>query len=78
MEFIFKKAECQLQRESASVLGFLLEPVNVALGVTREFVSLGVAEFGSSDVIIGIVELLANFIRGTGKTRSSLYGKNES
>ena len=39
---------------------FLLESVNVALGVTGELVRLGVRQFGSSCVIIGVVELLAN------------------
>ena len=57
---------------------FLLEPFIVALGVTGEFVGLGVTEFGSSDVIIGVDELLANSICGIGETRLSLYGKNES
>ena len=44
--------------------------MNVALVVTREFVILGVTEFGFSGVIIGAVELLANSICGTGETRS--------
>ena len=57
---------------------FLLDPVNVALGVTGEFVRLGVAEFGSSGVIIGVVELLTNSISRIGETRLSLYRKNES
>ena len=62
-EFIFKIAERQLQErqdESVSILVFLLEPVNVALGVMGELVSLG--------VIIGVVGLLANSIRGIGDT----------
>ena len=50
--------------------GVFLEPVNIALVVTREFVILGVTEFGFSGVIIGAVELLANSICGTGETRS--------
>ena len=57
---------------------FLLEPFNVALGVTGEFVRLGLTEFGSSGAIIGVVELLANSICGIDETRLSLYGKNES
>ena len=57
---------------------FLLDPVNVALGVTGEFVRLGVAEFGSSGVIIGVFELLTNSISRIGETRLSLYRKNES
>ena len=52
------------------MLVFLLEPVNVALGVTGELVSLG--------VIIGVVDLLANFIGGIVETGLQLYGKNES
>ena len=47
------------------------------LGVTGEFVRLGVTEFGSFGVIIGVVELLANSICGIGETSLSLYGKNE-
>ena len=39
---------------------------------------LGITEFGSSVVIIGVVEILANSIHGIGETRLSLYGKNES
>ena len=56
---------------------FLLEPVNVTVGVTGEFVRLCVTEFGSSDVIIGVVGLLPNPICRIGETRVSLYGKNE-
>ena len=74
LEFIFKRAERQLQGESVSILVFLLEPVNVASGVTGEFVRLGVTEFASSDVIVGVVELLAC---GIGETRLSLYKKND-
>ena len=54
---------------------FLLEPANVALGVTGTFVRLGVTEFCSSDVIFGVAELLANSICGIGETRLPLYGK---
>ena len=50
----------------------------MALGVTGELVRLGVTEFGSSGVIIGVVQLIANSICGIGETRLSLYGKNES
>ena len=63
LEFISKRAERQLQGESVSISAFLLEPLNVALGVTGEFGRNGVCErlvvteFGSSGVIIGIVEL---------------------
>ena len=78
MEFIFKIAERQFQGENVSILVFLLEPFNVALGVTGEFVRLGVTKFGSSGLIIGVVELLANSIYGIGETILSLYGKNES
>lgn len=49
-----------------------------ASGVTGEFVRLGVTEFGASGVIVGVVELLTNSIRGIGETRLSLYGKKES
>ena len=52
MEFIFKITERQLQEEIVSILVFLLEPVNVALGVTEEFVRLGITEFGTSGVVI--------------------------
>ena len=55
-----------MRKESVSILVFLLEQVNVALGVTGEFVRLGVTEFGSSDVIIDVFELLANPICGIG------------
>ena len=55
-----KRAEQQLQGESVSILVFLLEPVNVVLGVTGEFVRLGVTEFGSFSVAIGVLELRAN------------------
>ena len=41
---------------------FLLESVNVELGVTGEFVGLGVTEFGFSDGIISVAELLADSI----------------
>ena len=41
---------------------FLLESVNAELGVTGEFVGLGVTEFGFSDGIISVVELLADSI----------------
>ena len=54
---------------------FLLEPVNVALGVTGEFVRLGVTEFVSSGITIGAVELLANSICGIGETSLLLCGK---
>ena len=72
---MFKIIERQLQEESVSILMFLLQPVNVALGVTGELVRL---EFNSPGVIIDVVELLANSICGIGETRLSLYGKNES
>ena len=78
LEFVFKRAERQLQRESVSKLVFSLEPVIVSLGVTGEFARLGVTEFDSSGIIIGFVELLANSICGIGQTWLSLYGKNES
>ena len=39
---------------------------------------LGVTELGSPDVIIGVVELLANYISGIGETRLSLSEKIES
>ena len=61
---MFKGAERQLQRGSVSMLVFLLEPASVALGVTGEFVRLSVMKFGSSSVIIGVVELLAKSICG--------------
>ena len=68
-----------MQAVSVSLLVSLLEPVNVALEVTAEFVRLGVTVwFGSSGVTIGVDELLANSICRIGKTRLSLYGKNES
>ena len=67
-----------MQRESFSILVFLLEPVNVALVVTGELVRLGLTQFDSYGVIIGVVELLTNSICGIGETRLSLYGKNES
>ena len=41
---------------------FLLESVNAELGVTGEFVGLGVTEFGFSDGIISVTELLADSI----------------
>ena len=63
-----------MSRRKCFNIGALLGPVNVALRVTGEFVRLGVTEFGSSGVIIGVVELLANSICGIGETRSSLYG----
>ena len=78
LEFIFKRAERQLQEDSLSIKMFLLEPVNVASGVTGEFVRLGVTEFVSSDVIIAIVELLANSIREADETMLFLFGQNES
>ena len=59
-------------------MALLLEAVNVALRVTGEFVKLDVTEFGTSGVIIGVVELLANSICGIGKTRLWLYGRSES
>ena len=74
--FIFKGAEWQLQGESVSILVFLLEPNNVALGVTGEFMRLGATVFDSSGVI-GFVELLVNSICGIDETRL-LYVKNES
>ena len=46
--------------ESVSTLIFLLEPVNLALRVMGEFVRYGVTEFSFFDVIIGVIELLAN------------------
>ena len=67
-----------MQGESVLILTFLLEPVNVTLGVTGEFLRFDVTEFGSSSVIIGVTELLANSICGIRETRLSLYGKNES
>ena len=67
-----------MQGESVLILTFLLEPVNVTLGVTGEFLRLDVTEFGSSSAIIGVTELLANSICGIRETRLSLYGKNES
>ena len=76
LEFILKGAEWQLQGESVSILVFLLEPNNVALGVTGEFMRLGATEFDSSGVI-GFVELLVNSICGIDETRL-LYVKNES
>ena len=39
---------------------------------------IGLNKFGSSGVIIGVVELLANSIFGVGETRLSLHGKRES
>ena len=78
LEFIFKRAERQFQEDSLSIKMFLLEPVNVASGVTGEFVRLGVTEFVSSDVIIAIVELLANSIREADETMLFLFGQNES
>ena len=51
-----------MQRESFSILMFLLEPVNVALGVTGELVRLGLTQFDSCGVIIGVVELLIPFV----------------
>ena len=56
----------------------LLQPVNFALRATGEFLRLDVTEFGSSGIIIGVVELLASSIWGIGETILSLYGKNES
>ena len=47
---------------SVPILVFLLESVNVELGVTGEFVGLGVTEFGFSDGIISVAELLADSI----------------
>ena len=41
---------------------------NVALGVTEEFVRLGITEFGFSRVIIGAVELPAKSVCGTGES----------
>ena len=64
-----------MQGESVSKLVLLLELVNVRLGVTGDFVRLGVTEFGSSGVITGVVELLADSICGITETRLSLYGK---
>ena len=64
-----------MQGESVLILTFLLEPVNVTLGVTGEFLRLDVTEFGSSSAIIGVTELLANSICGIRETRLSLYGK---
>ena len=64
-----------MQGESVSILLFLLKSVNVALVVTGEFARLGVTNFGSSDVTIDVVELLANSIRGIGKTSLSLCEK---
>ena len=78
LEFIFKRAERQFQEDSLSIKMFLLEPVNVASGVTGEFVRLGVTEFVSSDVIIAIVELLANSISEADETMLFLFGQNES
>ena len=78
LEFIINRAERQLQEENVSILVFLLEPANVAFGVSGEFVRLSVTEFVSSGIIIGVVELLANSICGIGETRLSLYGKNRS
>ena len=52
---LYKRAEGQLQGESVSILVFSLEPVNFASGVTGEFVRLDVTEFGSSDIIIGVI-----------------------
>ena len=69
MEFIFKIAELQSQRGSVSITVFLLEPVNVALGVTGEFVRLSLTEFRYFGVIIGVLELIANSICGIGETR---------
>ena len=40
-------------------LVFLLEPANIAFGVTGEFIRLAVTEFGSTDVITSVVKLLA-------------------
>ena len=64
-----------ISRRECLNIGVLLEPVNVALGVTGGSVKLGVTEFGSSGVIISVVELLPNSICGIGETRLSLYGK---
>ena len=47
---------------SVPILVFLLESVNAELGVTGEFVGLGVTEFGFSDGIISVAELLADSI----------------
>ena len=60
-----------MQGESVSILVFSLE-------TEGEFVRLGVTELGSPDVIIGVVELLANYISGIGETRLSLSEKIES
>ena len=60
-----------MQGESVSILVFSLE-------TEGEFVRLGVTELGSSDVIIDVVELLANYISGIGETRLSLSEKIES
>ena len=48
---------------------FLLEPANVALGVTEELMRLVVTEFGSSSAITGVVEVLAYPVCGIGETR---------
>ena len=40
LEFLFKRSERQLKGESVSILVFLGESVNIALGVTEEFVIL--------------------------------------
>ena len=67
-----------LEPDRLPIMMFLLEPVNVASGVTGEFVRLDVTEFVSSDVIIAIVELLANSISETDETMLFLFGQNES
>ena len=64
-----------MEGQSLFIQVFLLQLVNVAFGFTGEFLWL---EFGSSDVVLGVVELLVNCVYGTGKTWLSLYGKNDS
>ena len=64
-----------MQGENVSILVFLLEPVNVALGVTGKFVRLGVTKFDSSECNYWRCELLANSICGIGENRLLLHGK---
>ena len=52
--------------------GYLFELVNVALGVTGEFLRLGITEFGFSGVTVGVAEFLAKYICGINKT-ATLY-----
>ena len=67
-----------MKGESVSMLVILWHLVNDALGITWEFVIWGVTDFGYSGVIAGAFELPCKSICGIGKTRLSLYKKNES